>query len=140
MTTPRLQIALSPAGQLVLELPGAPGRGPRQIALWPGTELATIQRVLRGQLVEAVALGEDGSPTQAQVRHWERCGQASFGDERCPFCLAEGRAHAPRSATVVPSPSRSHEAGRGVRVTVLQGKGKARTPTSTRARAEDLGL
>lgn len=96
MTTPTLQVSLSPEGDLLLHLPGAAALGDRRIALREGftdsgeSRLAqTLRRVLRAQADRQYEIGSDGAPTERQVRHWER--HQLFADDRCPFCLAEGR-------------------------------------------------
>ena len=87
---PELRIRLRPDGGLEMALPGALHVGDRWIPLRqtstcnPGD---TLRRTLQGIASDAMALGEDGAPTRAQVVHWER--HHTYPDRRCPFCLAE---------------------------------------------------
>lgn len=133
--TPQVLVTLAPDGSLQAELPGANGAR-RRMTLRSGDCEATLQRILRAQQQGHVAIGEDGAPTQQQVRHWER--HEIFADDRCPFCVAEGRTHG--------------GTGRRSRVTVLsdyggvtirrvaarvRGPGK---PSETTKSAEELGL
>jgi hypothetical protein len=85
---PQVLVTLSPQGGLVAELPGANGSR-RRVDLKHGDAAETLLRILHAQLASRVAIGEDGAPTQAQVRHWER--HQIFADPRCPHCRAEGR-------------------------------------------------
>jgi hypothetical protein len=84
---PQLLLTLAPDGTLQVELPGA--MATRRVVPVRDRECAsTLKRMLEAQARSDVAIGEDGSPTQAQVRHWERHGV--FGDPRCPHCISEG--------------------------------------------------
>lgn len=89
MSVPQVIVTLSPQGELCAELPINGGR--RRVAMRQSEVADTLLRILQSQLVSRIALGEDGSPTQAQVTHWERHG--TFADDRCAFCIAEGRTH-----------------------------------------------
>ena len=87
---PELRVRLRPDGGLEFALPGALHIGDRWIPLRqtstcnPGD---TLRRTLQGIASDAMALGEDGAPTRAQVVHWER--HHTYPDRRCVFCLAE---------------------------------------------------
>ena len=84
---PFVRVSLAPSGGLQLELPGT---SPLLIIpLKPGQEALTIDRILRARVAARIALGEDGEPTLAQVRHWEQHGV--FASSSCPFCISEGR-------------------------------------------------
>ncbi len=97
MSNPSLVVSLASDGSLVAEHFWNGGR--RQTALHDGSAEADIRRILQGMLLRPVAIGEDGAPTQHQLRHWERHtapeGGIAFGDPQCPFCIAEGRFAAP---------------------------------------------
>lgn len=89
---PQLIITLSPTRDaLQLELPGV--NGLRRVVPVRTQDLATTcLRILCAQAERKVQIGLDGAPTQRQVRHWER--HDLFPDDRCPFCIAEGRTRA----------------------------------------------
>lgn len=90
--TPQVLITLSPLGNLQVELPGiSPTR--RTVILTDREAVATIKRILYGQLADKAEIGEDGAPTIAQVRHWEK--HEVFSDSSCRFCIAEGRTFGP---------------------------------------------
>lgn len=84
---PQVIVTLTHDGLLKIELPGVGTR--RSIPLSGKDTEATLRRILTDQLTGHFAIGEDGAPTAQQVKHWER--HAVFPDERCPFCLNEGR-------------------------------------------------
>lgn len=88
MSTPQLILSLTPSGTLIIELPG-PMSTRRKVEVREDDLATTARRILEAQQAAAVEIGLDGAPTQAQVRHWERHG--IWADERCPFCLREGR-------------------------------------------------
>lgn len=93
---------------LQIELPGVNGYR-RRVELRPGDSIENVLRVcLEGMAKKQYSVGEDGAPTSAQVRHWQRHGtarphaegrieyftadgQIGWGDPQCPFCQAEGR-------------------------------------------------
>lgn len=50
---------------------------------------AVLVRTLEGMARKAYNIGEDGAPTQSQVRHWER--HDIWSDPQCPHCVGEGR-------------------------------------------------
>jgi hypothetical protein len=128
---PQVLVTLSPSGDLQAELPGA--NGSRRIVPLRASQIAeTLQTILRGQLAERNAIGEDGAPTAHQVRHWERHGV--FADPQCPFCLAEGRTVSPKTAK---RKARVLSEYGGVTVRVVASKHKSR---STSRKLEDLGL
>ncbi len=54
------------------------------------TTTGIISKILDGQVSNKSKLGEDGNPTEQQIRHWEKH-SGSFGDPTCPFCISEGR-------------------------------------------------
>lgn len=85
--TPQVLVTLRSDGGLQMEFPWSGGR--RQVEMRNGEAEEDLLRVLHAQLQKRIALGEDGSPTQAQLKHWEQHGM--FGNERCAFCRAEGR-------------------------------------------------
>ena len=97
--TPSVIVSLSPAGTLVMHLPGANG-GLRAVPMRDSETAATLHRVLAAQFAAHYSIGEDGAPTQGQVAHWERHG--IFPDSRCAFCVAEGRAKPHQSSRVAP--------------------------------------
>lgn len=49
-----------------------------------------IIRILEAQVQNKVKIGEDGAPTQQQIKHWERHSNI-WGDPSCPFCIVEGK-------------------------------------------------
>ena len=79
---PQLILTLSPAGDLLVELPGVNGSR-RQI---PVTNLSTLQTILQAQLRHQTNIGLDGAPTARQVLHWEK---HTIRRDNCPFCRAE---------------------------------------------------
>lgn len=138
MTQPSLVVSLSPDGTLVAEHFTNGGR--HSTALKPGEVEASLRRILQAKLRSAVALGEDGQPTQAQVRHWER--HDIWKDPQCPHCIAEGlKPQRPRRAL------QWQEIGSGGQARVrtlppgsakqLQARQRRQAPQAT---AEELGL
>jgi hypothetical protein len=87
--SPQVLLTLNANDELVLELAQGPVR--HSVVLRSGDAEETLLRVLRAQREQRVELGLDGAPTQAQVTHWER--HQVWADERCRFCIAEGRVH-----------------------------------------------
>lgn len=79
----KVTISLTASGSLQFEFPGFEG-STRLVPFREGED--TILRVLRGLARDEEALGQTGSPTQQQVRHWER--HSIFADPRCPWCKA----------------------------------------------------
>lgn len=132
---PQVLVTLTPSRDAIqAELPGANGMR-RVIALGRNETIeATLLRILQAQSLRAVECGEDGSPTQAQVLHWER--HSEWPDDRCKFCKAEGR-------TLRASERKARGiqlAGDGsVQVRRLVPKDK-RLSNSLRQSAEELGL
>lgn len=62
------------------------------------TTIGVLYKILNAQLVSQSKLGEDGAPTNQQVKHWEKHGTQDeyisgryFSDPSCPFCKSEGR-------------------------------------------------
>ncbi len=47
-------------------------------------------RILSGQQSSKHMIGEDGNPTEQQVKHWQKHSNI-WGDPTCPFCIAEGK-------------------------------------------------
>ncbi len=94
--SPQVLVTLSADDKLVIEL--AKGAIRHQVVLRGGDAEATLLRILRAQRESRVEIGLDGAPTQAQVTHWERHQQ--WPDQRCRFCLAEGRIKPARAARV----------------------------------------
>ena len=90
MATPQVIVTLSPQGDLIAELPGLNGSR-RQVPLRTNEETveSCLLRILNAQVKQQTSLGQDGAPTAAQVKHWER--HDIFSDPSCPFCKAEGR-------------------------------------------------
>lgn len=84
---PQVIVTLTHDGLLKIELPGVATR--RSIPLSGKDTEATLRRILTDQLTGHVAIGEDGAPTAQQVKHWEK--HSVFADERCAFCINEGR-------------------------------------------------
>lgn len=136
---PQVIVTLDPeTGGLVAELPGFMATR-RKVELRGDAIGATLRRILEAQLENKSEIGQDGAPTQAQVRHWEQHGV--WADERCRFCLAEGRAR--------PSAQRVRRAytisgGKGaneVEVRVLKpGASGSHKTLNSRKNAEDIGL
>lgn len=134
MTQPFVKVTISTSGALQAALPGAQGTD-RIIELKPGTEAASLTRILVAQLALHYAIGEDGAPTEVQVRHWER--HQVFADSRCPFCLAEGRVTASgRQRGNAPVVLADYG---GVTVRRVQGKGKGGSRRVDKS-MEELGL
>jgi hypothetical protein len=84
-------VSLDSDGFLQMGLPGYAG-ATRWVPL-RSTEkcdpTSTLRRTLEALALGQAKLGEDGSPTRAQVIHWER--HRASRDQRCPFCMAELR-------------------------------------------------
>lgn len=49
-----------------------------------------LLRILQAQLNSNSRLGEDGAPTEQQVKHWKKH-SGIWGDPTCPFCISEGK-------------------------------------------------
>ena len=131
MTPGGLRVFLAPSGALACQLPDS-----RQFELAEGQEAKTLLRILQGQLTSRAQLGEDGAPTQAQVRHWERHGEGQWPDDRCPFCIAEGRAVPARLHRHASTPGRSPKVQK-----IAQGRsGQQVAKTATKLSLEELGL
>lgn len=98
--TPQIILTLSPEGSLVAELPG-PNGARRKVPLRDHEAVESIRRMLSAQLRSQWEIGTDGAPTARQVKHWEQ--HDSFADDRCPFCIAEGRTRGgkPRARPIV---------------------------------------
>lgn len=131
--TPQAIVTLTPEGTLAIELPGANGSR-RKVELRHGSVEQTLLEILHGQLKSRVQIGEDGAPTQAQVKHWER--HEVFGDARCAFCIAEGRTFGSnRSHRVIASYD-----GVVIRRVEAKRRGKGQSVSSSQKSAEALGL
>lgn len=84
---PQIIITLDPeTNAIVAELPGFMATR-RKVEVM---DLGTLRRMLDAQRENKAEIGQDGAPTQAQVRHWEDHG--TWPSERCRFCQSEGRA------------------------------------------------
>lgn len=98
MSDKKVEIKLDEEGRLTLLLPGFMNAS-RAVTLRTAEAGETLQRILRALDEDKTEIGLDGAPTLAQVRHWER--HTIWADERCRFCLAEGR--------IKPSKQRFHK-------------------------------
>jgi hypothetical protein len=100
MSIPQVLITLAPNGDLMIELPGKAGTRRKCEIKQQDNEnynlRDTLRRMLHAQLNNKVAIGDDGAPTQAQVRHWER--HFPFGDDTCAFCI-RGKLTKPKKLT-----------------------------------------
>ncbi len=136
-STPQIIITLHPqTGQLQAELPGYMATR-RKVDIKAEEAGATLLRMLQAQMDNRAEIGEDGSPTQAQVLHWER--HATWASAGCRFCHAEGRSkpEAPkrerRATTVVKNGE--------VEVRLLKpGASGAHLTLSSKKAPEDMGL
>lgn len=54
------------------------------------TTCDVILRILEARVANRSQIGEDGNPTEQQVRHWQKH-SGIFGDPSCPFCISEGK-------------------------------------------------
>lgn len=130
--TPQVLISLSPEGSLVAELPGANGSR-RKVVLKDHEAVASLRRMLQAQANSQWEIGTDGAPTARQVKHWEQ--HDIFADDRCPFCIAEGRIRGGKPRRAQPVLLSEHG---GVVVRRLPPKGrKIKQPPLTLV---DLGL
>lgn len=132
---PQLIITLSPSQDgLQAELPGA--NGARRVVSFSKKDFAgDCLRILQGLARRAIEIGEDGAPTQAQVKHWER--HELFPDPRCPFCRAEDRVGPAKVAKSKPLEIAIGDGSASVRrVKVHQRESKTRLTASL----EELGL
>ncbi len=130
---PQVIVTLSPQGKLQIELPGVGTR--RIVPVASGKVEDTLMRVLKAQLSDQIDIGEDGAPTQAQVRHWER--HSNLPDNHCRFCIAEGRVFyvgASHKAKIIVNRSAAT-----IRVIPRGAKGRKQVGHAS-ATAEDLGL
>jgi hypothetical protein len=89
--TPQIIVGLTAQGKLRIELPG-PFATRRVVEVLAGHAEETMLRILRAQEQGKIDIGLDGSPTQAQTRHWER--HEIWPQQSCRFCQAEGRTKA----------------------------------------------
>jgi hypothetical protein len=86
---PQVIITLAPDGGLQAEVPGLNGAR-RIIAMSDGEAGISIRRILEHQIkVINPKIGTDGSPTNAQVYHWEHHEDQGVFNDRCMFCIAE---------------------------------------------------
>lgn len=144
--TPQLTLSLSPEGLLQTELPGAFATR-RKLPLQgdPATVLCTIRTILEALGNDRTEIGQDGAPTEAQVRHWERhCGEGfqAQGDTRCRFCLEEGRFGAPAQHRTIRKPL-VYRTTEGVEVRRIAARTSGLGPQVSRVEkktAEELGL
>lgn len=91
----KLEIALRKDGVLVLLLPGAEGTQ-REVPVGDEYCGPGARMILQAQAQGEVEIGEDGAPTSAQLKHWEK--HQDWPQQNCRFCIAEGRAQAHRAA------------------------------------------
>jgi len=71
------------------------------------TDIDSLRRVLewRQDLIKYgrdMVMGEDGNPTEAQIRHWEDHAKRSHTtrlQSNCPFCIAEAKAESNKDGT-----------------------------------------
>lgn len=134
---PQIIVALSPQGELVAELPGHSGSR-RQIPLSAEGAGASLLRMLRAQSggQSEHSVGLEGSPTSAQIEHWER--HADHPKPTCQFCLAEG-ACAPQTAKRVLRAIVTKRSD-GVEIKLLQPKGKNAVVRPANKSIEEFGL
>lgn len=134
--TPQVLVTLSPQGTLQAELPG-PNGARRVCQLKPGQAERDLLEILHGQLARRVEIGEDGAPTQAQVKHWEEHGQ--WPDSRCAFCRAEGKSgtggEGARKVKII-----AQYAGVVIRQVPSKARGKGRRVDFSTKGAEEMGL
>lgn len=110
-------------GRLCVLLAG-PKQTDREVTLFGHGETIcdTIHRILKARETGDYEIGEDGEPTEAQVRHWER--HVIWPDSQCSFCRAERRG--------LPSPNQSPR--RGTVISDYGGVTIRRVPTGASAK------
>jgi hypothetical protein len=101
--TSSLTLTLDSDGNLTVQLAATEGRT-RPLTLECDIE-STLKRILQARALAHVTIGLDGNPTEGQVRHWER--HETFADDRCPWCISEGRAKPRKSESLVRSETES---------------------------------
>lgn len=84
---PQVIVTIDAEGQLVVKLPGLNGFM-HSVVLNAADAGQTLTRILSDQCLRLAQIGDDGAPTQAQVRHWEQ--HSSTSNAKCAFCQAEG--------------------------------------------------
>lgn len=135
--TPQIIVSLSPTGKLKIELPGTMNTR-RSLELLPGKTEETLLRILQAQQAGQTEIGLDGAPTQAQVRYWER--HASWPDQSCRFCQAEGKAKADQGAGLRAKKKILFTRGE-VQARIIPAKAKgAQVSQKVKVNAEELGL
>ena len=85
---PQIIITLDSDGRLIANLPSHSATL-RKVPLREGAEGPSLRRMFEAQARGELQIGEDGAPTQAQVRHWEEHKEAQ-PDRRCRFCAEAG--------------------------------------------------
>jgi hypothetical protein len=131
-----LTISLSPNGLLQVHLPGA-NATIRKLELSTGHETESLFRMLHAQAREgaAVRFESDAEPSASLLYHQEHH-QAS-PVETCAHCLAWAKHLKRRSRRHLPA---SHEAGRGIKVTLIPAKSNKISQRKIELSLEDLGL
>lgn len=132
---PQLIISLSPEGKICCELPGSQGTR-RKLDIATSAAGETLLRILEAQGRGSAEIGLDGAPTQKQVLHWER--HATWASASCRFCLAEGRAQ-PDHKRVARAPVLSRPDGVQVR-RLPPGKSFKHKTLETKRSIADLDL
>lgn len=137
---PQLLITLGPNDELIVELPGTSTR--HKVELRSGEAEASLRRMLQAQRSDRCELGLDGAPSQAQVLHWERHQQ--WADERCRFCIAEGRISG-RSKRAAPKRERERRSDGVEIIRVREGASGSDAAAAKRQQqkfkdAEEIGL
>jgi hypothetical protein len=94
--TPQVICYLGPHGEVKMQLIGASGLTRGETV----TELDSIRRALQAQigLTDPALIGEDASPTQSQIDHWEnhktpktKKGWITLLKSSCGFCKSEAK-------------------------------------------------
>lgn len=132
---PQLLITLTPEGELAVELPGQQATR-RQVLLRTSEAGATLLRILEAQARNQAEIGQDGAPTAAQVKHWERHGV--WADSKCRFCLAEGRAKPDHAGARQSRKTLVYKDSTGVEVRRIKAGTKGHAVT--KKTVEELGL
>lgn len=89
---PTISLRLNDHGALVIALPGHAGSTRDCFVSAPDNLAMTLTQILQALASGRAEIGEDGAPTQAQVRHWEKhvWPEMAWPDASCRFCIAEG--------------------------------------------------
>ncbi len=135
---PQILVTLSPEGQLVLELPGSQATR-RQLVCRDSDIAQTLHRMLEAQQADRTEIGLDGSPTQAQVSHWER--HSIWPQLGCRFCVSEGRTKPDYDKVRVKRKVVVYKTPQGVEVRrIKSGQSGLIAQSQARHSPEDLGL